>query len=69
MSTPTSSGKVPIPRETWPVIRAFRDELKLSYSQIAVVLGVSTTRVKQILNDYESYRKPDGSWSVRKKAT
>ncbi len=62
-----SSARVPIPRESWPVIRAFRDELRLTYAEVARVLGVSPTRVKQIVNDYESYRKPDGSWSVRKR--
>jgi DNA-binding XRE family transcriptional regulator len=60
-------SKVPIPREAHPVIRAFRDELGLTYAQVARVLGVSPTRVKQIVNGYESYRKADGSWSVRKK--
>lgn len=59
-------AKASIPKEAYPVIRAFRDELKLTYAEVARVLGVSPTRVKQIVNGYESYRKDDGSWSVRK---
>ena len=60
------SDKRPIPKEAHDIIRAFRDRLGLTYAQVAAVLDVSPTRVKQIVNGYESYRKDDGSWSVRK---
>lgn len=61
------ADKVRIPKEAHPIIRAFRDRLGLTYAEVAEVLGVSPTRVKQIVNGYESYRKDDGSWSVRKR--
>lgn len=61
--------RLPVPDGFWPFLREFRERLRaegvrLTYPQIGGALGLSAGRVKQLLNDYEQVKTPDG-WRMR----
>lgn len=62
----TRTGRTPIPREAWPIIRQIKQHFNFSNRALAAALEISESRVKQGLNQYEQYRTPSGGWSVRK---
>ena len=67
---PLATDRVPVPAEFWPLLRLLRQRLReqhgvrLTYPQIGDALGYSSTRVKQLLNNWEQVKTPDG-WRMR----
>ena len=61
----TRTGRAPIPRDAWPIIRQIKQHFNLSNRALAAALEISESRVKQGVNDWEQYRTESGGWSVR----
>lgn len=54
-----------LPEDPHEIVRLFYHGLGLTYAKTGEVLGISASRVKQIVKKYEPFKGENG-WTVRK---